>query len=271
MQDRPFLFLTMKKIGFALSGGGIRGFFHSGFLHALKERNFQIDIISGTSAGAIAGSLYAADVDLKEVMDRFPRRMRSLFFEPNLLIKAKFNPTSILKKYLEGFLGNKTFEDLAVPIKINAVNISTGNTEILSEGSVLEAVLAASAVPGVFNVFHENGNIYLDGGLTMNLPASSIRYDCDILIGVNLLPFKFRDYEKLPSRRHLIQRSVDIYHKHNNRIEEDLCDVIVSPKELNKYATYNASHKVALFELGYRIGSEFEIDKSNTKRYTTNV
>lgn len=259
----------MKKVGFALSGGGIRGFFHSGFLHALKERNFRIDILSGTSAGAIAGSLYAADKDLKEVMERFPRRMRSLFFEPNLLIKAKFNPTSILKKYLEEFLGDMTFDDLSVPVKINAVNISTGHTEILSEGRLLEAVLAASAVPGVFNVFHENGSIYLDGGLTMNLPASSIRYDCDILVGVNLLPFKFRDYNKLPSRRHLIQRSVDIFHKHNNRIEEDLCDIIVSPRELSRFPTYDTSNKVALFELGYEVGSTFEIDHSNLSGYSS--
>ncbi len=249
----------MKRIGLALSGGGIRGFFHNGFLHALQERSFEVHVLSGTSAGAIAGALYAVDKDLKLVMERFPSRMRALFFEPNMLIKSKFNPTAILKKYLLEFLGDLTFDDVRLPIKINAVNIANGHTEILNEGSLVDAVMAASAIPGVFNVFHQNGNIYLDGGLTMNLPASSIRYDCDILIGVNLLPFKEKSYSKLPSRRRLIQRAVDIYHLNNNKIEIDLCDILVSPPELNKYPTYSTTNKVKLFELGYETGKNFEL------------
>jgi NTE family protein len=244
----------MKKIGIALSGGGIRGFFHAGFLHAITERQIEIHIMSGTSAGAISSALFAAGLDLKEVTDRFPRRMRSLFFEPNLLIKAKFNPTSILRKYLEDLLGDFSYSELRIPLKINAVNVFTGQTEIFHEGRLIEAVMAASAIPGVFNVFHENGNMYFDGGLTMNLPASSIRKNCDLLIGVNLLPFKQKTYTKLPGRRRLLQRAVDIYHHHNNLAQEDLCDILISPTELTKYPTYDTTNKMALFELGYQTG-----------------
>ena len=250
----------MTKIGLALSGGGVRGFFHSGLLHAFRERNIRIHILSGTSAGAIAGALFAAGKDQKKVTQHFPKRMRSLFFEPNMLIKAKFNPTLILRKYIEEFLGEYTVDQLDLPIKINAVNIASGDTEIFQEGPLVDAVMAACAIPGVFNSFHKNGNIYIDGGLTMNLPASTIRYDCDYLIGVNLLPFKDRKYSKLPGRRHLIQRSVDIYHKHNNRHEEDMCDLIISPKKLNDYPTYDTTNKMKLFELGYAFGMNVILD-----------
>jgi len=251
----------MQKVGLALSGGGVRGFFHIGFLKAIRERGIDIHIMSGTSAGAIAAVLYAAGIDEQTVVDRFPKHMRSLFFEPNLLWRSKFNPTTILRKYIEEFLLDVTFEKLKIPVKINAVNIATGDTEIFQEGDVIDAVMAASAVPGVFNSFHQNGNIYVDGGLTMNLPASTIRYDCDILIGITLLPFKDRVYTKLPSRRHLIQRSVDIYHKHNNRKEKDLCDIIISPKALNNYPTFDTSNKNALFDLGYATGIKMDLDK----------
>ncbi len=251
----------MSKIGLTLSGGGVRGFFHSGFLHALNEKKINIDIISGTSAGAIAGALFSAGVNQHEVMERFPKRIRSLFYEPSLLIRTKFNPTSILRQYMDEFLGGLTIEQLAIPIKINAVNIATGDTEIFQTGDVVEAVMASCAIPGVFNSFHSNGNIYVDGGLTMNLPASTIRYDCDILIGVNLLPFKERSYEKLPGKRHLIQRSVDIYHKHNNKSDEALCDVVISPKKLSRYPTYNTTNKAKLFDLGYEVGHKINFRK----------
>ena len=248
----------MTKIGLALSGGGVRGFFHTGFLHAIKERDIAISVISGTSAGAIAGALYAAEVDLIEVTERFPKRMRSLFFEPNMLLKAKFNPTSILRKYVEEFLGDKTFEDLTIPMKINAVNISTGETEYFQSGSIVEAVIAASAIPGVFNSFHSNGNIYVDGGLTANLPSQVIRSDCDFVIGINLLHFQEKQYQKLLTRRQMIQRSVDIYHRHNNLKNIDCCDVLVSPIELCQYPTYDTTNKNELFELGYNTGLKFE-------------
>ena len=249
----------MATIGLALSGGGVRGFFHSGFLNALKERNIQVDIMSGTSAGAIAGALYAADIDQKEVTQRFPKRMRSLFFEPNLLLKAKFNPTSILRKYIEEFLTDKTFEDLSTPIIINAVNLSTGETEYFQSGKLIEAVMAACAIPGVFNSFHLNGNIYVDGGLTVNLPAQIIRPSCDFLIGVNLLPFKVKSYSRLPSRRQIIQRSVDIYHKHNNKTNESCCDLIISPKQLGQFPTYDTTNKMKLFNLGYETGMNLDL------------
>lgn len=245
------------KIGLALSGGGVRGFFHAGLLHAFRERDMQVDVISGTSAGAITGALYAANKNLKEVTDRFPKRMRYLFFEPTLLIKSKFNPTSILKEYLQLYLDGLVFDDMAVPLNINAVNLSSGDTEIFDEGTVLDAVMAAAAIPGVFNFFHENGNIYVDGGLTMNLPAATIRDKCDFLIGVNLLPFKERSYTKLPSRRHLIQRSVDIFHRHNNQQQVDLCDVVISPKALGNYPTFDTTNKNELFDLGYETGMAF--------------
>ncbi len=251
----------MEKIGFALSGGGVRGFFHSGLMYALKEQEFPIHIMSGTSAGAIAASLHSAGIDQKEVTDRFPKRIRSLFYEPSLLIKTKFNPTSILRRYIEEFLSDIQMEDLPIPVLINAVNIATGDTEVFSQGSLLEAVMAACAIPGVFNVFHSNGKIYVDGGLTLNLPAASIRASCDILIGVNLLPFKKRTYTKLPGRRHLIQRSVDIYHRHNNKRQEELCDYIISPYDLTNYPTYNTTNKNKLFQLGYDTGINLSLDE----------
>ena len=245
----------MRRIGLALSGGGVRGFFHAGFLHAIKERNVEIHILSGTSAGAISAALHISGKNLRKVTERFPRRMRSLFFEPNLLIKAKFNPTSILRQYLEDFLGDLSYHDIQIPLKINAVNVSTGQTEIFNEGRLIDAVMAASAIPGVFNFFHENGNMYFDGGLTMNLPASSIRSNCDLLIGINLLPFRQKSYTKLPGRRKLLQRAVDIYHNHNNMAQESLCDILISPSELNNYPTYDTTNKTKLFDLGYEIGS----------------
>ena len=91
-----------KKIGMALSGGGVRGFYHVGLLKGLQEAGIEIDVLAGSSAGAAAAAFYAAGVDLELLVKLFPQNYRGLAFYPGLAFRERFSPTSFLRKISEG-------------------------------------------------------------------------------------------------------------------------------------------------------------------------
>lgn len=255
----------MKKIGLTLSGGGVRGFFHAGFVQALKERQIAIALISGTSAGAIAGALLAADVDIPSAVEDFPKRLRTLFFDPHHFMRTRLNPAYVLRNYLDKLLRDKTFSDLSIPTHLVAINAGSGELEIFNsdhdQQNVLEAVMASCAIPGVFNEMTRDNQIYFDGGLVNNLPSDIIREQCDVLIGVNLLPFAHKTFQVLPGRRKLLYRSVEIFHHHLNKQALQLCDLVVSPRALLDYPTYQTANKMKLYAMGYDSGQSIDLDK----------
>ena len=246
---------STEKIGITLSGGGARGFFHCGLLYALKQGGIEPSVISGTSAGAISASLFAAGLDLKDVIDNFPSRMNLRFYNPMALFRSKWSPHGLLREFLEKYLKDYRFEDLDIPLYFNVVDVKDGELCCLSSGSVIDAVLAASSVPGVLASPEINGTHYLDGGLAKNLPAYLIRDKCDFLIGVNLIPFRKLSDSKM-KRTRLMYRAIEVVHLHNNLDQETLCDIIVAPYALNRFPTYDFSRKDDLFKLGLAEGEK---------------
>jgi NTE family protein len=245
----------MKRIGLCLSGGGARGFFHCGLLHALRNEGIQPDIISGTSAGAIAGSLFAAGLDMKTVIDNFPSRMNLRFYNPMALFRSKWAPQGLLREFLETYLKGYDFSDLEIPLIINAVDIKDGELSSFSTGSVIDAVIAASSIPGLLTSPEIKGSTYLDGGLIKNLPAYLIRDKCDLLIGINLMPFRKTTANKM-KRTRLMYRAIEVVHLHNNLDQEKMCDIVISPLALNRFVTYDFSKKEDLFKLGIKEGQQ---------------
>lgn len=144
------------KIGIALSGGGIKGMCHAGVLKALEEEGIKPDIISGVSAGAIVGALYADGYSPDEIADIFEhvefRKMTKL-----QVPDGGFFRTERFEKYLGSKLRAKTFEDLKIPLRIVATNLDKGESTVFSSGKLLSVIMASSTIPILFSPRKING------------------------------------------------------------------------------------------------------------------
>jgi NTE family protein len=181
-----------KKVGLALSGGAARGLAHVGVLRILQKEGIPIDMIAGTSAGAVAGAAYAWSQDTarmtREVMDGRWRRTTSMLdpsFPTNGFIKGK----KIRDFFAEYLGGTIKFKDLKIPFACVATDIDTGEEVVIDSGPVADALRASISIPGIFNVVKHEGRYLVDGGLTTPVPVHVARQmGADFVIAVNVNP-----------------------------------------------------------------------------------
>jgi NTE family protein len=205
-------------IGLVLSGGGARGASHIGVLKVLEELHVPIDVITGTSMGAIVGGLYAYGYSVDEIeqllmetdwdsvfRDEPPRRSRSLRRKQddyNFLIKQEAGikdwKLTIPKGLIQGqqlrlrlksltLLAPSDFDEMPVRFRAVAADIESGEAVTLGSGSLSSAMLASMAIPGVFAPVERDGRLLVDGGFANNLPIEQAQeMGADILIVVDL-------------------------------------------------------------------------------------
>lgn len=181
-----------KKIGLALSGGAARGLAHIGVIDVLVHEGIPIDLIAGTSAGAVIGASYAWDKDVtrmtRDALDANWKKMTQM-------LDLAFPKTGLLRgKKLEELLatyvgGNTTFEDLLIPFACAATDIDSGEEIIFTSGPITEALRSSISLPGIFTVVPYEGRYLVDGGLTTPIPVEVAReMGADFIIGVNVNP-----------------------------------------------------------------------------------
>lgn len=211
-KDRP-------KVGLVLGGGGAKGFVHIGILRVLEEMRIPIDFISGTSMGSIVAGFYASgmspddmeklfgELDWWEVLkDQTPRRdllfrrkldgHRHFGFEVGLkglsviaprgtASGQKFN--NLLQAYTLHTSALESFDDLPIPYRALATDLTTGEAVVLDRGNLATAMRASMAVPGAFTPVELDGRILVDGGIVNNIPVDAVKaMGADIVIAVDL-------------------------------------------------------------------------------------
>lgn len=175
------------KIGLVLGGGGSRGLAHVGVLQVLEREQIPIDLIVGTSMGAIIGVSYACGYSLPAITDFLAHWQGSSVLNVNLF-SARARQRSISDQLLQ-MVGDKTFADLTTPAAVMAVDMLTGQEIVLAEGSLLTAMLASSAVPAVFPPVELDGMQLVDGGVIDSLAvAPAFDLGMDRVIAVDLDP-----------------------------------------------------------------------------------
>ena len=181
-----------KKVGLALSGGGARGLAHVGVLDVLHKEGIPIDLIAGTSAGAIMGAMYASHRDtdrmLKDALDPDWKRLTPMV-DPTLP-KTGFIKGTKIKNLLARFLGGDIhFSDLQIPFACVATDIDTGEEVIIDSGPVADALRASISIPGIFTIVKREGRYLVDGGLTTPVPINVVKQmGADFIIAVNVNP-----------------------------------------------------------------------------------
>lgn len=156
------------KIVLALGGGGVKGIAHLGAVECLLENHYQIEGISGTSAGGMFGATLAAQVPPREVLQVCIDFMKSFDFRRTANDSASFAGTRGLENALAPFLEGKSIQDLPIKFCVTAASLKTGEEVVISDGDVMAAVLATIAIPGIFPARGED--VLVDGGVLDPVP-----------------------------------------------------------------------------------------------------
>lgn len=262
-----FLYNPLNKFntGYALSGGGARGFAHLGALKALEERKIYPDILAGTSAGALAGVLYADGFAPEEIREMFTKTKFKQFIELTFPTTGLFRPTG-LHDFLKRNLRSKTFEQLRIPFIAVATDWEKGTTVNFSKGDkLIESVVASCCVPLIFSPVYVNERPYVDGGIFKNLPASTIRRQCRVLFGINVsivMP-----PEEKHNLKYIAERTFSMMSISNTIADLKLCDVLIEAKEIEKYWMFDLSNINTIYDKGY----EYAVSTLKEKKATNAI
>ena len=237
------------KIGIALSGGGIKGLCHAGVLKALEEQGIKPDIISGVSAGAVVGALYADGYSPDEIAKLFEdisfRQMTKFRIPDGGLFRIDAFENFIFKN-----MRAKTCEELKIPLRIVATNLDQGQSVVFNKGNLIDPIVASCSVPVLFTPKKINGIYYVDGGVLKNFPVSTIRDDCDKVIGINASPLVADEYKL--SLMNVASRTYHFMFKANILHDKELCDLLIEPVDMGNYDTFEVDKGREIFELGYQ-------------------
>lgn len=165
--------LKPRRVGLILSGGGARGFAHIGVIRVLERLGVKVDVIAGSSMGAIIGAFYAngysAD-DCYEIARKTSwRDVFDLSLQAGLIKGEKLH--TLLAEYLPA-----RFEELKLPLAVATTDIETGEQVFLLDGDLITAIRASSCFPGAFEPVKHLGRTLADGGIVNNLPVDAVSF-----------------------------------------------------------------------------------------------
>lgn len=179
-----------RKVGLALGSGSGRGLAHIGVLEVLEKENIPVDMICGTSIGAMVGASFASGKtagEIKETVLSLDWWKRAQLLDL-ALPKTGFLSGRKIKSFLEETIGDLDFADLKMPFACVAADIMSGEEVVLSEGPVTEAVMASISIPVLFKVVKRQGRYLVDGGIVNPVPVSVLKsMGADFIIAVNVL------------------------------------------------------------------------------------
>jgi NTE family protein len=239
------------RIGLALGGGAVRGAAHIGVLEALDQAGLEPAVITGTSAGALVGALYAAGMSPSDI-SKLARTLRwARLIRPARTRKALFE-TSRLAAFLDGVLEARAFDSLIRPFAAVACDLTTGREVVLRDGPVATAVLASAAIPGVFPPVVRDGQVLVDGSLVTMVPAALTRdLGADIVLAVDVSgPLPRRPPTTL---LHIMVAVSALQPGGSDRLAEH-ADLVLSPA-VDEYAFWELS-RIAEFEEAGRVATE---------------
>jgi NTE family protein len=182
--------LARTKIGLALGAGGAKGYAHIGALQVLDEAGYTIDCVSGSSIGAMVGSWLALGMSTAEIDATMRRAFRpevvgEIF---KLSLTGRSTGVDTMTEVLRESTGDRTFEDVVIPLVVMTADLNARLPAPVSEGPLWEALLAGTAVAGLFPPCLRDGQRLVDGLALVPVPTDAVTaVGADIVVSVNLL------------------------------------------------------------------------------------
>ena len=192
---------SRRKLGLAFGGGFARAVAHIGVLKVLEEEKIPIDLVAGTSAGAILGAAHCAGLTARE-MEEMAITSRFRDFARMALSRYGLYASDRMANFCERVLKIKSFEDLKIPLAVTATDVRTGDPVVFTKGPLVDPMRASCAYPGMFPPVEVEGRSLIDGMLAYSVPTTPLReMGADFVIGVYLSA----DSSGHPAPRHLLQ------------------------------------------------------------------
>lgn len=275
------LFCPARELGYALSGGGARGFAHIGVLKVLEEEGIRPKYISGTSVGALIGAFYAmgysaAEIESLAIATNWESFIKGNETRENLYVGHKrwapygnvsfelgdnWMPQLPYGLYMVNGINIKLFElyaaasayrdfsSLPIPFACMGTNLISGEPHSFTQGSLMQALRASMSIPSIFLPFEIDGELYIDGGISQNLPVKLIKeMGADTVIGIKVSS-SLRDKDNLGNLIKVFDQSLNIGIIRNLNQELESCDILFEP-ELTGYSSTDFRHIKELIALG---------------------
>lgn len=264
-----------------IGGGGARAFAAAGVARAVGEAGIPIDIVSGVSAGAIVAALVAMGLPYEEVINRCVGAARRIDYTvPVYALTSGRNWSATL----EALFGDARIDDLLLPYFCTSVNLSAAELVVHDRGSLLHAVRASTAIPGILPPVWHDGDLLVDGGLMNNLPVDLARERPGVgrVLAVNVTPqtgqksrepfgyhvsgwralgarISRRGGTGLPTAMNLLMQSMLVSDARMKRVNSRLADWVFHPP-LRGYSLMDWASFAAIADDGYRYASEALLD-----------
>lgn len=214
------------RIGLALAGGFARGIAHIGVLRVLREAGIPIDVVAGTSVGALIGAAFCAGTPLEE--------MEQIGATTSFTDFGRWTPSWLglatnqrLEKFLARFTHVRNFEEMAIPLAIATTDINAGVSVYYTRGPVALPLRASCAYPGLFVPIQFEGRTLVDGFLTAPVPVEgALLLGADIVIAVYL---EAGNLEQPRTFTDVLSRSFNIIQRHTDLTWRQQSDIIIEP------------------------------------------
>jgi len=245
------------RLGLALGAGGARGWAHIGVLKVLEDAGIHIDMISGSSIGALVGGIYAATASVEELkqstIDQFLTRAdtRRKIFDYTLPRQGLLRGNKAAQ-LVRNAVKNADFLDLMIPTYLVGVDILNEEEVIFEAGDVTDAVRSSIAIPAVFSPFKHQGRWMVDGGLLNPVPVDVLlRKGADMVIAVSIesKPPEVKTQEKDPGIKQIISQAISIVHGRATSDFVKNADLVLYP-DVGAYAWDDFHQGTALMRHG---------------------
>lgn len=251
-----------NRVGLALGGGGARGLAHIGVIRVLEQEGVPIDLVAGTSIGALVGGAYASGMSPDEMEVRvneylhseefrssamnaldqarnredldLTKRIQCYFRNRIFLIQAMFRPGILSREDFQAtidfFIPDIRIEETRLPFRAVATDLVSGEEIVFSTGSLRQAVMASCAVPGAVMPVKEGERLLSDGGIICLIPSSVARMEgTGVVIAVAVDRDVYSD-EELRSVVGIYQRVSEIMSNRLKKMELERADVVIFPE-----------------------------------------
>ena len=268
----------MEGIGLALGGGAVRGVAHLGVIDVLTEAKIPITAISGTSVGALVAAVYAtqpiwpgAEAIAQQIDDcslnpvkrlhsshserhQTHNRLLQLLSLQKALLRAAFSKGAFsgrgLDTFIANILGDLQFSDTHLPLFIAATDIDTGDYVNLTQGPLVKAVRASSAIPGIFPPVTLAGRRLVDGATVRLVPVDILRSHARLVVGVDVSD---ANIARRPERAYTIAwQAAHISIRHLRQHEARLADVMICANSPEPVLGFDFTRMEELIDLGRR-------------------
>ena len=282
------------KVALVLSGGGIKGYAHLGVLRVLERENIKIDYITGTSIGALVGTLYSIGYsidDIEKVLDiinvenfletgsdttNLPLDKKESLKKYSLYVnfdnelnfslpkglKGNRETYLVVKNLLKNYANIKNFDDFPIPLRIIATNLNTGETKAFSKGDISKILIVSMAIPTIFEPVEIDGNTYVDGLVSRNLPVEEA-YDmgADLVVASDIgAPIVKKDNYNILS---VLNQISTIQSSNITKVSREKASILISP-DVKDISAIDSSKKNDLINLG-KVAAEQQIAKIKKK------